>query len=249
MSVAEYCQIVLGISYLRSRSDLDQLGLHTIDKQTRMFLDLPRSAETKIAIDPKWTDSVFNTLTRSYDGAIRVCPLCLEERRYGQRFWRSRFAAACPTHGCRMVSTCAECGINLPYFGKVAGIGRLHWLESWPNCPHCLKKAYDHVLPADQKLVALSRKWHMALFGLKPFPKVTPDQFLGSSRRLLVRFATKPDLIAARTLSCPNKIPSPIEATAIVLAKFFSNSVSLVTTQAALGMPVDSLTLAKEMVS
>ena len=249
LSVAEFSQFTLGLRYFQSRSDLDQLGLRVLNKQTLNTLGLSRSEATRTMIDPQWINSVFNPQTRSYDGGVKICPLCMEKCPYGQRFWRTKFAAACTIHGCMIVSSCAACGGPLPFIGKAAGIGLLHWLETWPYCPHCLRKAYNFAVPADRILVAMSRKWRLALSGLSPYPGVIPDQFLRASNRLIQDFTTQADFVAARALSCPNNVPSPIQASAALLTRLLSRSASRVITQAAFGTCIDSLQLAKDMVS
>jgi len=137
-----------------------------------------------------WMTSIWDAKSRRHSGPVRVCPVCLEQSLHARRFWRTRFAAACPVHGTELIAECPRCGAPLPYFGAPVGLLVQLWLETWPVCPSCVRKI-DAIYPAHAILVAMSRRWRAALNGTSQYGLHAGD-FLHLSTRLIDRFLHVP---------------------------------------------------------
>ena len=123
----------------------------------------------------------------------------------------------------------------------------LHWLETWPVCTNCLQSIRWTPAPAPSNLVAVSREWANALHA-PPHRSPSNVDFLQLSARIARWFEMDPRYVAARCIDNSHAPISAQHATALVIQKLHSASLSRTIFHAALRIPFDSSQLAKEMV-
>jgi hypothetical protein len=189
-TVTDFCRAHFGLSYAAAHCDLDRLLVKAHAQVLAGIAGVTTQTIRRTAIPGKWMTSTWDARLRRHSGSVRVCPLCLEQRRYGRRFWRTIFAAACPVHGVELVSGCPRCSAMFPYFGAPAGLLVQFWLEMWPVCPACVRKVHS-IFPAHAPLVAMSKRWCAALSGIPQYG-LRASTFLWLSARLIDRFLHAP---------------------------------------------------------
>lgn len=195
LSLQEFCQIRLGLTNAQARRDLDQLLPYTRATDLAKIAGIPEESIRMLAMPHPWTLSSWDAQKHRHQAPVQFCPACLYQNCYGRRFWRTRFAIACPLHGTEMVSTCSHCYTPVSYFSDSEGLLVSHWLESFPSCPHCLKRI-DRCPSAHPIAVTMVRYWALAFSG-QPVRSLTATDFLKLSIKCLDRFQSKPAYQAA----------------------------------------------------
>lgn len=245
-SVAFYCREHLDLDLAKARSDLDRRLPSQLSAALAHSAETPLRAVQNLRIPHEHLVSVWNRGSLRYSGSIRACPQCLAEHRYGRRFWRTCFAAACPDHGLELLTKCPHCKSDLPYFGEMAGIVNQFWLESWPTCPTCLH-LIEHADPADRALIAISRRWTSALAG-RPQREYSARGFLRLSAAILSRFATVDRYQRLSQLVAPSSNWPHHVATALLLRTLLGAHTPVNVGYAALGVDFQPDQVAKEIV-
>lgn len=220
--MASLCKELFGLNLERARSDLDRRLVSDHYVILAQAATTCRQATHNLRLPDRFTYPVWSRETHKYTGAIRVCPDCLSELKYGRRFWRTCFAAACPAHGVELLSRCPHCNTGLPYFGEMAGIITQFWLESWPLCPTCLRLIVC-TKPAHPVLAMLSRRWISALSG-RPQSGYSASAFLRLSAKILARFNTveryqRLAMIVAPLSSWPHHVAAALLLRALLRAR------------------------------
>lgn len=245
-SVVSFCTQMFDLSVAQARSDLDRRLSSDHISRLAAVVSTPHRDLADIQLPKHFWYSVRNQRSRKYDGPVRVCPRCLAETKYGRRFWRTCFAAACPIHGVELSCTCHHCRNDLPYFGEMAGIVPQFWLESWPTCPNCLRLT-EHITPAHPMLALMSRHWIAALAGHRQHA-YQPTDFLRLSARTIQRFTTVNRYKQVAELIAPNSGWPGHVATAFLLHSLIQGRPPLSAAYAALGMEFQPVQLAKDIV-
>lgn len=246
MSVESFCRDYFDLDQVRARSDLDRRLPSEHGVALARSANLPLRAVLNLDISDEHFASVRNRETWRYSGQIRVCPRCLAEHRYGRRFWRTRFAAACPAHGVELLAKCPHCKSDLPYFGDMAGIATQFWLESWPTCPSCLRMI-ESSNPADLVLTAISRRWISSWSG-RPQCGYSASSFLRLSAAMLARFDTAERYRRLSDLVAPQSNWPHHVTTALILRALLRSHTTVNVGYAALGVEFQPDQLAKDIV-
>lgn len=248
-SVASFCAEELALSYQQARGDLDQsLSLRFSNSFHRRLGLTPQQARV-MAVPDHLLLSAFQPETRRFDGEIRACPLCMQSNAYGRRLWRTRLAAACPVHGCELVSRCPHCGETLGYQKGMVGLAPLLWLEAWPVCTGCLRNMRYKPEIAPIGLRRMTARWAMALSGRDPYRWLDAASFLGLSGRVVDWFEHEPSYVLARSLAGKEQPLGAPYAAAQLIERFWRKERPASVFYAALGMPFEPSQLAKEIVS
>lgn len=245
-SVVSFCTQMFDLSVAQARSDLDRRLPSDHISRLAAVVSTPYRDLADLQLPNHFWYSVRNQRSRKYDGAVRVCPLCLAENKYGRRFWRTCFAAACPIHGVELAYACHHCRSDLPYFGEMAGIVPQFWLESWPTCPNCLRLT-QHTSTADAALVVMSRRWDEALAGHAQRAFQAGD-FLRLSAKTITRFTKIERYKRVAELVAPISIWPAHVATALLLQSLLQGRPPMSAAYAALGMEFQPDQLAKDIV-
>lgn len=245
-SVAFYCQEQFDLDLAKARSDLDSRLPSQLSAALARSAKISLTAVQNLHIPNEHLVSVWNKGDLRYSGSIRACPRCLAEHKYGRRFWRTDFAAACPDHGLELLTKCPHCKSDLPYFGDMAGIFNQFWLESWPTCPTCLH-LIQYADPAHLALIAISRRWTSALAG-RPQRGYSARGFLRLSGTILSRFTTQERYRRLSQLVAPASNWPHHVATALLLRALLSSHTSVNVGYAALGVDFQPDQVAKEIV-
>ena len=137
LSLQDFCQGYLGLTAAQARSDLDQILPKICSATLAALAGISESEVRGMAIPSGWVQSTRDQKRRCHVGLVHVCPDCLAENQYGRRFWRTHFGFVCPIHGVEMIGLCPHCRCALTYFNSADSPLDAHWLENWPNCPHC----------------------------------------------------------------------------------------------------------------
>lgn len=245
VSVSDYCRNCFSLAYARIRSDLDNLLPRLAARRLAYFSRISVSQIRKLIVAPEWRIPTWDPGARRHCAAVRFCPLCLQESRYGQRFWLTRFAAACPIHGVELLNHCPYCGAVFPYFGAPANVLIQYWLETWPLCPNCLHRV-ELTVPAHPVLVRLSGQWHEALNGCDQLGFAAQD-FLRFSKRLIDRFTQQaPYVRTAEIVGCSANWRAHA-ATALLLNTVQVGNISKSVFYAAIDRVFSSAQLAKDI--
>lgn len=105
-SVSDLAMHMFGLSYHQAHADLDRLlpakRMAKLANECRLQL----STAQQLRLPDKWISSAWSPEDRRYVGPTKLCCECLRKYRYGRRFWRTCFAAACPEHGCELIDEC-----------------------------------------------------------------------------------------------------------------------------------------------
>lgn len=101
----------LGAGFEKSRTDLSDLA---------QFIGVSRSSLDSASFAPlnggfKHISFGGMRISRDHIGTIgdRVCPLCIEKRRYSRRLWHLRAYVACHDHGVVLTDSCPKCDAPL----------------------------------------------------------------------------------------------------------------------------------------
>ena len=246
--VADLAKELFGLSYQQARSDLDQLLPSRHNFLLVRALRLATPTAVSFSLPRAWTVSVWNTVSKQYDGPIRLCGACLKKSLHGQRYWRTLFAAACPDHGIDLIDACPTCGAAIPYFGSPSGFISQLWLEAWPTCPACFHPLNSDSQPANPVLVAMSTRWRNALDG-RPQLGFTAAAFLKLSARAIHRFQHQETFIETARLVAGDSRWRGHTAAALMIRSLCRRRVPLNVCYAALGMVHSPSQLAKDIVS
>jgi len=246
LSVETFCREHFDLNVAKARSDLDRRLPSAHGAALARSANIPLRNVRRLSMSADHSVSVWNQEELRYSGPIRVCPRCLTEHRYGRRFWRTRFAAACPAHGIEMLAKCPHCKSGLPYFGDMAGIANQFWLESWPTCPSCLR-TIEAADSADLVLVAVSRRWIAALDG-HPQRGYSANGFLKLSAAMLGRFRNLERYRRLAELVAPDSNWPHHVTTARLLRALLGSHTTVNVGYAALGVEFQPDQLAREIV-
>lgn len=246
VSVETFCREHFDLDQAKARSDLDRRLPSAHGAALARTAAVPIRSVLRLAISDEHSVSVWNRQSLTYSGPVRVCPRCLAEQLYGRRYWRTRFAAACPIHGTEMLAKCPHCNSDLPYFGDMGGIATQFWLESWPTCPSCLH-TIESADSADHVLVAVSRRWIAALDG-HPQRGYSANGFLQMSAAMLGRFGNVERYRRLAQLVAPNSHWPYHATTALLLRALLGSHTTVNVAYAALGMEFQPDQLANDIV-
>jgi len=246
-TVATVGENLLGLSYQQARSDLDRIVPSRHMETLQRVIGVSPTSVRKLSLPTSWSISVWDGAARQYNGPIRLCNLCLKHGRYGRRYWRTQFAAACPDHGVELIDACPHCAARIPYFSTDSGIIVQHWLESWPHCQACFRSIHTENL-ANPVLVAMSHRWRNALAGRSQlgFPA---EAFLKVSARAINNFQKIAPYQHAAKLVAPCSRWSGYIAAALMIRSICRRRVPLNVCYAAVGTTFCPVQLATDLVS
>lgn len=231
---------------LSNLGDLDRILVRDYGHALERIGKTIHKAHRSLHLEEEYTYSVWSRETRKYTGPIRACPYCLAEEKYGRKFWRTKFAAACPRHEVELIGACPFCRANLPYFGEMAGIVGQFWLESWPTCPTCLR-VIECSRPAHPVLLAMTRRWTSSFAGNSQC-SYTAHSFLHLSYRILSRFDADDRYRQLAALVASESAWPHQLATALLLRALLRKQTSPIVAYAALGLTFQPDQLANEIV-
>lgn len=240
------CEELFGLSHAQARSDLDLRIPIDHGAALAKLLNLGTRQFERLLLPSKFVTSVRNRVSQQHDGPIRLCHRCMAEAKYGRRFWRTCFAAACPDHGLELTESCPHCGTRIPHFGWTGEITLQLWLESWPTCPACLR-CVDTAPRAHPVLVAMSKRWRSALAGYPQY-RFEAAGFLRLSANLVRCFRTIDCYQEAASAIAPNSYWAGHLAAALLIRSICRNRTPSSACYAALGMPFQPAQLAKDIV-
>jgi len=245
-SLASLCHELLELSIARNPIDLDRRLARDYGSTLLRAAHASQRAKRLFLLPDDYICSVRNSETRKYTGPVRICTRCLRERKYGRKFWRTIFAAACPQHGVELTNVCPFCQTNIPYFGEMAGMISQFWLESWPTCPACLQLIKSGN-PAHPMLIRITRRWISALSG-EPQRDYTARGFLHLSARILARFEAEERYRELSKLVAPDSAWPYHVTTALLVRALMRKHTTPNAAYAALGVSFQPDQLASEIV-
>lgn len=245
LSLQEFCQFELGLSYSQATSDLDQLLPRSRWKELAKISDTDESAIQEMLLPRDWILSSWNPKCRRHQAAVHVCTACLKESFYGRRFWRTRFALACPRHGIEMIARCPRCETPITYFSAANPPLVAHWLENFPTCQNCLKRI-DHFRAAHPIMLTMSKYWANAVAG-NPVLAINSRDFLRLSCRSIHRFETVPRYRTVLKRLGPLFTWPEVEASALLLHAILHGPMSTAVFHAAIGSKFHPASLAQEL--
>jgi len=244
-TVADFGETQFDLSHQQARSDLDRIIPRIRLDAMQSIVNSSQSLAERISIPNRWTCSVWNNVTRQYNGPIRICCACLKQCLYGRRYWRSCFAVACPDHGVELIERCPHCRTPIPYFSADSGMIRQHWLESWPYCHVCFHQLSSSN-PAHRVLIDMSRRWRSALAG-RPQLGFSAEAFLKLSARSIQNFRELvPYQHTSRLIASGSCWPEHVAA-ALMIRSLGRRRVPVNVCYAAFGMPICPDQLAIEL--
>lgn len=245
LSLQEFCQFELGLSYSQATSDLDQLLPRVRWRELSQISDTDGEIIREMVLPRDWIQSSWNPKCRRHQAAVHVCAECLKENFYGRKLWRTRFALACPKHGVEMINRCPQCGYPVTYFSAANEPLVAHWLENFPTCQNCLKQI-DHTQAAHPIMLKMSKYWANAVDG-QPVLAINPRDFLRLSCRCIRRFETVPRYRAVFKKLGPLLTRPEVEASALLLHAILHGPMSTAVFHAAIGSKFHPASLAREL--